>query len=65
MIPIKYFWSKDPNEGEIREALNIVENENCVVIIKWRIFGGEYSMTVTKGMTFEECKRLIPTVYGL
>lgn len=65
MIPIKYFWSKNPNDEEIYEAMSIVENEDCVVIIKWNAFGYTYSMTVKKGMSFEECNRQIPTVYGL
>lgn len=65
MIPIRYFWSKNPTDDEIYEAMNIVENENCIVIIKWNAFGYVYSMTVCSGMSFEECKRQIPEVYGL
>ena len=65
MIPIKYFWCERPKDEEIHEAMHIVENEDCVVIIKWEAFRYPYSMTVRKGMSFEECKKQIPTVYGL
>ncbi len=65
MIPIKYFLSEHPNDEEIHEAMNLVENEDCVVIIKWNAFGYPYSMIVSKDMSFEECKRQIPAVYGL
>lgn len=66
MIQIKYFNSlTSPTDEEIYEAMNIVENENCVVIIKWTMFGYQYEITVCKFMTFEQCKNQIPTVYGL
>ena len=65
MIPIKYFWSENPTDEEIHEAMNLVENEDCVVVIEWIAFRYPYSMTVRKGMSFELCKSQIPTVYGL
>lgn len=65
MIPIRYFWSEEPTNEEIYEAMSIVENEHCVVVIKWTAFRYPYSMTVRKGMSFEQCKSQIPTVYGL
>lgn len=65
MIPIRYFWSEKPTDEEIYEAMSIVENEYCVVVIKWTAFRYSYSMTVRKGMSFEQCKSQIPTVYGL
>ena len=66
MIPIKYFWSKQiPTNEEIYEAMKIVEDEDCVVIVQWTVSRYPYKMTVCKGMSFEECKGQIPTVYGL
>ena len=65
MIPIKYFYSKAPTNEEICEAMNLAENEDCIVIINWTAFGYPYSMTVRKGMSFEQCKSQIPEVYGL
>ena len=66
MVPIKYFWTDNgPTDEEIHEAMSIAENENCVVVIRWNVFGYMYSMTARKGMTYEECKRQIPTIYGM
>ena len=66
MIPIKYFWSsREPTTSEIQEAMNMTRKENCVVIIKWEAFKYPYSMTVHANMSFEECERQIPKVYGL
>ena len=53
MIPIKYFWSEIPTDQEIYDAKSIAENEDCVVIVKWNVFGCTYSMIVRKGMPFE------------
>ena len=65
MIPIKYFWTNSsPTDEEIRESMTIAEDENCVVVLYWKVFGYRYSMTARKGMTFEECKKQIPTIYG-
>ena len=66
MIPIKYFWTdKSPTDEEIHEAMSIAENENCVVVITWKVSGYKYSMTARKGMTYEECKIQIPRIYGM
>lgn len=66
MIPIKYFWSEcPPTDEEIYEAMSLVENEDCVVIIQWIVFRYPYKMTVRKGMSFEQCKNQKPTSYGL
>lgn len=65
MIPIKYFWSEHPDDNELNEALKIVETEDCVVIIRWSVFRSTYQLTVRRGMSFEDCKKQIPTVYGL
>ena len=65
MIPIKYFWSEHPSDEEIHEAMNLVESDPCVVIIRWRVGRSDYSLTVRKGYSFEDCKKQIPRVYGL
>lgn len=66
MIPIKYFWSeKSPTNEEIYESMKLVENEDCVVIVQWTAFRYPYKMTVRKGMSFEQCKKQIPTIYGM
>ena len=65
MIPIKYFWSKHPTDEEIKEAMKLVEDGSCVVIIKWKVYVYNYSMMVEQGMSFDDCKKQIPSVYGL
>lgn len=65
MIPIKYFWSEHPKEEEIHEAMKLVEDGSCVVVIKWRVGMYGYSMTVKQGMSFDQCEQQIPRVYGL
>ena len=62
---IKYFWNKVPTNEVIYEAMNFVKNEKCVVVINWTALGYSYSMTVRKGMSFEQCKSQIFKVYGL
>lgn len=66
MIPIKYFMCENtPNDKDICEAMDLVEKEDCVVVIKWIVFKSTYLMTIRKGMTFDECRIQIPTVYGI
>lgn len=65
MVPIKYFWSEHPTDEEIYEAMNLVKNEDCVVIIRWVAFGYPYKMIISKDMSFEQCKKQIPITYGL
>ena len=39
MISIKYFWTdKSPTDEEIYEAMHLAENEDCLVIIKWKVW---------------------------
>ncbi len=66
MIPIKYFWTKgSPTKNEVSEARQLAQNENCVVILKWKMFNSDFSMTIHAHSSFEDCEQQIPKVYGL
>ena len=55
-----------PSSEEIRECLEIVQNENCVKKLTWFVpYNGWHKLFIKNGMTFEECVDKIPKVYGL
>lgn len=55
-----------PSDEEIRECLEIVNKEDCIVKLTWFFtYSGWYKLFVKNGMTFEECKDKLPKVYGL
>lgn len=58
--------NRTPSDEEIKECLEIVNKENCVVRLRWCVgYGGWYTLEVLNGMTFEECKSKLPTCYPL
>lgn len=55
-----------PSSEEIRECLEIVQNENCVIKLTWFVpYNGWHNLHITSDMTFEECIDKIPKVYGM
>ena len=58
--------NRTPSDAEIRECIEIAENENCTVKLKWFYpYNGWRRLYVEKGMSFEECKDKLPKVYGV
>ena len=66
---VKEYISDDtlfPSDDEIKECVKIANDEDCIVRLKWYVeYSGWYTLTVTKGMTFDECRARIPTCYPL
>ena len=53
-------------DEEIRECLEIVNKEDCIVKLTWFYpCNGWHNLLIKNGMTFEECKDKLPKVYGL
>ena len=63
----EYLCDKEtPSDEEIRECLEIVNKEDCVVKLTWFVrYNGWHNLLIKDGMTFEECKDKIPKVYGV
>ena len=54
------------SDEEIRECLEIVNKEDCIVKLIWFYpYNGWHNLLIKNGMTFEECKDKLPKVYGL
>ena len=53
-----------PSNEEILEGIEAANREDCVVKLRWFFpYSGWYELSITKGMTFEECKDKLPKVY--
>ena len=53
-------------DEEIKECLEIVNKEDCVVKLTWFVrYNGWHNLLIKNGMTFEECKNKLPKVYGV
>ena len=63
----EYLCDKEtPSDEEIRECLEIVEKEDCVVKLTWLVrYNGWHNLLIDNGMTFEECKDKLPKFYGV
>lgn len=63
----EYLCDKEtPSDEEIRECLEIVQNENCVIKLTWFVpYNGWHKLFIENGMTFEKCKRKLPKFYGV
>ena len=63
----EYLCDKEtPSDEEIRECLEIVNKEDCVVKLTWFVrYNGWHNLLIKDGMTFEECKDKLPKIYGL
>ena len=63
----EYLCDKEtPSDEEIRECLEIVNKEGCVVKLTWFVrYNGWHNLLIKNGMTFEECKNKLPKVYGV
>ena len=63
----EYLCDKEtPSDEEIRECLEIVNKEDCVVKLTWFVrYNGWHNLLIKNGMTFEECKDKIPKFYGV
>lgn len=55
-------YARIPSDEEIRECLEIVQKEDCVIRL---IYNGHYKLHITSKMTFEECKSKVPKFYGV
>ena len=53
---------RTPSDEEIRECLEIVQKEDCVIRL---IYNGHCKLHITNKMTFEECKSKVPKFYGV
>lgn len=71
MIDMKYIKEylcdkRTPSDEEIRECLEIVNKEDCVVKLTWFYpYNGWHNLLIKDGMTFEECKNKLPKSYGV
>ena len=55
-----------PSDEEIRECLEIVNKEDCVVKLTWFVrYNGWHNLLIKDGMTFKECKDKLPKFYGV
>ena len=55
-----------PSDEEIKECLDIVNKEDCVVKLTWFVrYNGWHNLLIKNGMTFEECKDKLPKIYGV
>ena len=63
----EYLCDKEaPSDEEIRECLEIVNKEDCVVKLTWFVrYNGWHNLLIKNGMTFEECKDKLPKFYGV
>ena len=53
-----------PSNEDVKECLEIVNNEDCVVKLTWFVrYNGWHNLIVKNGMTFEDCKNKIPKIY--
>lgn len=53
-----------PSDEEIRECLDIVQKENCIIKLNWYV-NYWYTLIVKNGMTFDDCKNALPKVYPM
>lgn len=51
-----------PSDDEIKECMQIVKNENCVIKLVW-FFNGWHHILITSDMTLEDCKKKLPRRY--
>ena len=55
-----------PSDEEIKECLDIVNKEDCVIKLTWFVrYNGWHNLVIKNGMTFEECKDKLPKIYGV
>ena len=56
--------ARTPSDEEILHGIEIANSEDCIVKLKWFFpYSGWYSLSIQKGMSFEECKNKLPKVY--
>lgn len=72
MIPIKMYWCEDvPTIEDIKQAFDIVANENVVVSIRWFVkYNGLHEKFVLKELLEEYTpesywEKVIPHIYGV
>ena len=63
----EYLCDKEtPSDEEIKECLDIVNKEDCIVKLTWFVrYNGWHNLLIKNGMTFEECKDKLPKIYGV
>ena len=63
----EYLCDKEtPSDEEIRECLEIVNKEDCIIKLTWFVrYNGWHNLLIKDGMTFEECKNKLPKFYGV
>ena len=61
----EYVWDKRiPSDEEIRECLEIVSKDDCIIKLTWFVrYNGWHNLLIKDGMTFEECKSKVPKFY--
>lgn len=58
--------NRTPSDEEIKECLEIVNKENCVVKLKWYFpFNGWHERIIQSDMSFAEIKDSLPKRYGV
>ena len=54
------------SDEEMRECLEIVSKEDCIIKLTWFVrYNGWHNLLIKDGMTFEECKSKLPKFYGV
>ena len=63
----EYLCDKEtPSDEQIRECLEIVNKEDCIIKLTWFVrYNGWHNLLIKNGMTFEECKDKLPKFYGV
>ena len=57
---------KIPSDEEIRECLESVNKEDCIIKLTWFVrYNGCHNLLNKDEMTFEECKSKVPKFYGV
>ena len=67
MRPIKDFWcDHTPTEDEVKEAIRIASESDCVVVLRWFVnYNGHYKRVITKDTNFEKLMNGLPRIYGM
>ena len=60
----EYFCDEKPTRVDLLEAIDIANNENCLVQLTW-YYNGWHKTFVRKGMTIGECEQNLTQKYWM
>jgi len=67
MKPFKHYYCENPpTDEEIKQALEIVHYENCVLFLHWFVkYSGWHKVFIDGNTNFDEVKSRLPKIYGM